>query len=471
LSPVGKVALISTPNKQQAQSLQQALANKPLKLLFQPILADSSSSSASEGQSAAGSSGPSQIPAGSLLIIRKLTDITEPALRRRKCRLIIRNLSFQATEQNILDKMSKFGPVVEVLIPKLEVQPDASNSKEGRRGQKRSRSKHEREGEGDDDEEHRELAAKLKPRGYAFVTFLCENDAKHVVSQNSGGSLKICNREVAVDFCTSKDFYEKGYAHEFAAAAGGANSGNEDGHAETSAEAAGASELAKLQAHEEEDDDEETDGEGNDDDEAEEEVNDANEVEPETKPTKVPKDNDSEEGRTVFLRDLGFDVETEDIREVLEPFGRILFVAVVRDEHTHACKGSAFIKFANPQHAMACVEAVDAEQALLQSQRKLLIKDRTFRADMALSKQEAKQLQQQQQQNDGSKLSKPRIDKRNLYLANEGLNTQESPHASSSSKGSAPVLLTNEEREKRIRAQTEKRKKLINPLYFVSANR
>lgn len=48
------------------------------------------------------------------LLVRKLNDITEVDYRKRKCRLILRNLSFLATEANVADKMSKFGPLVEV---------------------------------------------------------------------------------------------------------------------------------------------------------------------------------------------------------------------------------------------------------------------------------------------------------------------------------------------------------------------
>jgi hypothetical protein len=50
------------------------------------------------------------------LLVRKLNDITEVDYRKRKCRLILRNLSFLATEANVANKMSKFGPLVEVCI-------------------------------------------------------------------------------------------------------------------------------------------------------------------------------------------------------------------------------------------------------------------------------------------------------------------------------------------------------------------
>jgi nucleolar protein 4 len=447
LAPAGRVALLSAPNKHNAEKIQEALAGKPLKALLRPIIGESTDS----------------LPHGSVCLLRKLTDVTEPALRRRKCRLIIRNLSFQANEQNVMDKMERFGPVVEVLLPRVEI--DHSNDKEQHdrqsqrgKGQKRSRSD-SKDGEGDVDAEvGRNQSVKLKPRGYAFVTFLCEADAATAVNASSG--LKICNREVAVDYCTSKDFYEKGYAHELAGtSAAKALEGTTDANA-------GAEELAALKANENdetenddqaEDDGDASAGEGEDD----EEDNDSEDDVSASKESKTNV-NDADEGRTVFLRDLAFDTSKEDVEQALSQFGKVVFVAVVRDPHTHMCKGSAFVKFGNVESALACVRAVDAQASAPASQlssQKLLICDRPFRADIAMNKQEAQQFQDDSNAKDGK--GKPKMDKRNLYLANEGLNTQ----------SGTQNLLTNEEREKRVRAQNEKKKKLMNPLFFVSPTR
>lgn len=121
--------------------------------------------------------------------------MTEPILRRKKCRLIIRNLSFQATEINILDKFSQFGPISDVSIPKTEVVKKASSRSE----KKDVTTSSSIVGAGNDG------IIKLQPRGFGFITFLCEKDAKAAILGSVG--LKICNREVAVDNCESKQAY------------------------------------------------------------------------------------------------------------------------------------------------------------------------------------------------------------------------------------------------------------------------
>ena len=118
---------------------------------------------------------------------RPVNLLTEPRLRKRKCRLILRNLSFQATESNIASRLLQFGPLTEVSIARVAVDRSVD-----------SRRRRKKDADGD-----APLEPKLKSRGFAFVTFLCENDSKAAV-ENSG-SLKICNREFALDFCTAKD--------------------------------------------------------------------------------------------------------------------------------------------------------------------------------------------------------------------------------------------------------------------------
>jgi RNA recognition motif-containing protein len=133
-----------------------------------------------------------QSKAAAVYSARSVNIITEARLRKRKCRLILRNLSFQATETNIATKLMTFGPLTEVAIARVPV--DASEAQN-----KRRRFKNNSNG----GEEEVAQTPRLKSRGFAFVTFLCENDARKAVEESS--SIKICNREFALDFCTSKD--------------------------------------------------------------------------------------------------------------------------------------------------------------------------------------------------------------------------------------------------------------------------
>lgn len=72
------------------------------------------------------------------------------------------------------------------------------------------------------------------------------------------------------------------------------------------------------------------------------------------------------------------------------------------------------------------------------------------------------------------------MDKRNLYLANEGLvvdktNTPSSDDNNAGAGAGAGVdaasTMSADDRKRREKAQAEKRKKLVNPLFFVSAHR
>lgn len=121
---------------------------------------------------------------GAKLIVRTLADATEPHLRRRKCRVIVRNLSFQATEFNVGERLSRFGPIVDINLPRVEV--GGSGQAEGKFRRRR--------GEAASGDPEAPLA-RLRPRGFAFVTFLCAKDAQAAVDGSAG--LRVCNREVS----------------------------------------------------------------------------------------------------------------------------------------------------------------------------------------------------------------------------------------------------------------------------------
>jgi hypothetical protein len=199
------------------------------------------------------------------VIVRQLNDIpTDIKILKRHCRVIIRNLSFHATEENILSKLSAvYGPVKEVIIPKVTIQ------------------KHKRQ-RGDDKDDN--TTSVIKSRGFAFATFLCLSDADRAVKDS--GNLKICNREVAMDFCMSKEAFSKQATPEELEAIG-----------ETTAEPYEEDDEEKAEDIEEEEDT--TEDEDMDDDEVEsEELNEGDDDEPAE--AEVPHDVD--EGCTVFVR-------------------------------------------------------------------------------------------------------------------------------------------------------------------------
>ena len=267
--------------------------------------------------------------------------------------MIIRNLSFQATEENILDKLVKFGPIVEVTIPKISISVDAS---------KKTHRKKEN------------VSEVLRPRGFGFVTYLCEKDALDAVNNSQG--LKICNREVAIDFSMSKDIYTRDE---------NVNSENQSIEIEEN-EFDEDQQVGKSDDDEDDvDDDDDEDDEDDDDDdvdnedegEEEEEEDDDDEQEDEDEDeqdNQNDNDNDNdnksisslkkelksdvEENRTLFIRGMPFDSSEEVLRKAFRIFGKIELAIIVKDKLTGSSKGSAFVKFAHQESSKKCLSAI-----------------------------------------------------------------------------------------------------------------
>ena len=152
---------------------------------------------------------------------------------------------------------------------------------------------------------------------------------------------------------------------------------------------------------------------------------------------------------------------------------------------TKNSKGSAFVKFETQEAALKCVESCEqlpgANMAATTSSKgkksngptateamsnlTLTIKGRPFRVNLAVDRDEAKRLKDDTSAKSGK-------DKRNLYLANEGLLVDSA--VSLKRHGDAQKSnndMSDADRDKRRRSQNEKKKKLVNPLYFVSPTR
>ncbi len=357
---------------------------------------------------------------GERLVARSLADVTEIELRKRKCRLIIRNLSFQATQQNVIDKLKRFGPIVEVEIPTVLVNLPISDK------MRRKLSIPDEPGA---------TLSKERMRGFAFITFVCEKDARTAVDNSAG--LKICNRDIAIDFSMSKESYLKYGKDDIDNEASTNLQQNEDQQIDSKSD-----DGSMPEDIEESEDDNNQEEEDHVD--SEEDIDDSD-VEFRGEETRnidsKPFDGDVNECKTVFVRGLPFDAASIDLKKALGKFGKIEMALIVMDKNTGISKGSAFVKFFDRSSAEKCLEG---------AKDGILIKDRTCKLDLAVNKDEAAKLKAD------NKVGK---DKRNLYLANEGLVADSSQ------------LMSDHDREKRLRAQSEKKKKLQNPLFFVSNNR
>uniref|UniRef100_A0A8C3VWR9 RNA binding motif protein 28 n=1 Tax=Catagonus wagneri TaxID=51154 RepID=A0A8C3VWR9_9CETA len=125
------------------------------------------------------------------------------------------------------------------------------------------------------------------------------------------------------------------------------------------------------------------------------------------KKRKLP--SDVNEGKTVFIRNLSFDSEEEDLGELLQQFGDLKYVRIVLHPDTEHSKGCAFAQFMTQEAARKCLEAASPET----EGGGLKLDGRQLKVDLAVTRDEAAKLRTK-------KVKKP-TGTRNLYLAREGL--------------------------------------------------
>lgn len=123
---------------------------------------------------------------------------------------------------------------------------------------------------------------------------------------------------------------------------------------------------------------------------------------------------DVSDGKTIFIRNLSFDTEQEDLQELMKEFGDFEYCVVCVDHVTGHPKGSAFVKFRESSSADSCLEAAaNQDERLFVDGRRLYLTPALPRTHIAQKLADNKRDR----------------DKRNLYLAKEGLIYDSSPAA------------------------------------------
>ncbi|KAM5255749.1 RNA-binding protein 28 [Ctenodactylus gundi] len=337
----------------------------------------------------------------------------------KKARLIIRNLSFKCSEDDLKTVFAQFGAVLEVNIPR---KPDG------------------------------------KMRGFAFVQFKNLLEAGKALK---GMNLKdIKGRTVAVDWAVAKDKYKdtqsdstpgkekcfepkhqesgkNGRVEEEDAAAVAAAAASDDEQVDSDGDSAGEEEesgdlkgakrvqiqkravkrAAPVEGGEEDHSDEDSDPEESASADGEESLapGDGSAGEQEDEDVQVSKKkkrklpSDVNEGKTVFIRNLSFDSEEEELGELLQQFGNLKYVRIVLHPDTEHSKGCAFAQFMTQEAAQKCLAAASPES----EGSGLKLDGRQLKVDLAVTRDEAAKLQTK-------KVKKP-TGTRNLYLAREGL--------------------------------------------------
>uniref|UniRef100_A0A2P2LC57 RRM domain-containing protein n=3 Tax=Rhizophora mucronata TaxID=61149 RepID=A0A2P2LC57_RHIMU len=154
--------------------------------------------------------------------------------------------------------------------------------------------------------------------------------------------------------------------------------------------------------------------------------------------------------RTVFISNLPFDTDSEEVRQRFSVFGQVESFVPVIHQVTNRPRGTGFLKFKAPDPATAAVSAANVGPPL-----GIFLKGRQLKVLKALDKKSAHDKELEKAKIEGQ-------DHRNLYLAKEGVILEGSPAAEGVSAS---------DMAKRKALEETKSKKLQSPNFHVSRTR
>lgn len=226
--------------------------------------------------------------------------VAQPETSIKGHRLIVRNLSFKATTR---DLETVFGQYGQLALDKVLI------------GQKNGKS-----------------------AGFAFVQFLNKADAEKAME--SVTNTEVCGRTVAVDWALPKKTYDSIVA---------------GAQVDTNAEPAEPAESTEPEAAEEQPTEDNDAADAQNESESEESDSDESDT----------KDSDSNElENTVFIRNLSFETEEEDLSAALARFGKVVSCKVVKNQTTGLGKGTAFVQFSTVEAAKKALSAKPTDTSL-----------------------------------------------------------------------------------------------------------
>ncbi|OCF34024.1 nucleolar protein 4 [Kwoniella heveanensis BCC8398] len=367
-------------------------------------------------------------------------------------RLIIRNLAWDTTVQDLRAAFLPYGPIHTIDLPTLpsKLPPSADPSKP---------------------------PPPPRARGFAFVWFLTKKDAEQAIEGVNGKVLKTKSgkneREVAVDFALSKEKWEEAKKVDEPEQKEEGSESEASGSDDDDSESGSDSEEEGDDGDEDEEMSEAASDEDVDDVDAED---DEEEDEP-VKPTLPSVDV----GATLFIRNLPFETTEQELNQLFRSFGPLRYARITMDKVTGRSRGTGFVCFWNTEHADEAI--VEAERVARETganatavtknpfalpsvltadpssslASRLVLHGRTLEVSRAVTREQAGQMKE-----DGER-ARNAGDKRNTYLMREGVIFPNSPAAAS---------LPEAEVEKR-QASFNARKTLLrsNPSLFISKTR
>ncbi|KAH8346421.1 hypothetical protein KR084_013060 [Drosophila pseudotakahashii] len=297
--------------------------------------------------------------------------------QKKRARLIVRNISYKSTDDSMREHFGQWGTLEDVHILKR--------------------------GDG-------------KLVGCAFVQYETINQATKAILHSNGKEL--LGRKVFVDWALGKDEYasknpkeepdEKKPKVEVKEEDGDEKEVKEESDEEAGEDEGDSGEDSEAESNEDEDNDGESES-GDEEEEDEDQKEDKDELKSKLDIENVKREkqisNDVQQGCTVFIKNVPFDAEDADLRKVCRKFGLVNYAIINRQAVSGHSKGTAFVKFKAKESADLC----------LQAGTEFKLMDEVLDPHPALSREEMKSKQTQDNKKDDAK------DSRNLYLAREGL--------------------------------------------------
>ncbi|VDC00543.1 unnamed protein product [Peniophora sp. CBMAI 1063] len=415
-------------------------------------------------------------------------------------RLIVRNLPFDATEQDLRALFLPYGTIYSIHIPQAAPQPTPAIATQD-------------DGEVKEEEEGKSSIPKPRGKGFAFVWMWTKKEAEKAMEGANGAVVRagMADELVRDKQVRKKDRREaKKKAQAKAAGAEGVEGEEGEGVAdgEGKEEDKGARTIAvdwalskdkweeekskmEVDGAEDASEEESEDEEGSDGDESNSHVglnedsdvdmsddDDRSDDEAPTKPA-LPA---PEAGTTLFVRNIPFEATEDELRTLFRVFGPLRYARITMDHELGRSRGTGFACFWNKEDADKAVELSDTLRAETTgaapsgpkknpfimpsiltpdpssaSAQSLVLHGRTLDVVRAVTRDEATRLKAE-----GEK-AREKADKRNMYLLREGVILPNTPAASTI----PPVEL-----EKRSNSYNARRTLLkSNPALYVSKTR
>ncbi|KIP11301.1 hypothetical protein PHLGIDRAFT_124953 [Phlebiopsis gigantea 11061_1 CR5-6] len=389
----------------------------------------------------------------------------------RASRLIVRNLPFNVTEQDLRAVFLPYGPIYSIHIPMTEVEPkeedadeapsrrakgyafvwmlskkDAEKALEGANGAKvsagmadglvrdKQKKKKLRREEAKIKQKERERKAKRREEAVED-----EDDEEEENDESGDEEVDAQERVIAVDWALSKDKWEEAKAKL---------------QEEEQAEDEGEVEVKEEEDAEDDSGDEDDSHVGlheGSDDESDSQPNESEDeemsVDEDSKPGR-PQLPPPETGTTLFVRNVPFEATEDELRAVFRAFGPLRYAKVAYDHETGRSRGTGFVCFWNIEHADKVIEqseilrretlgaetsapkknpfklpsllTADPSASVAQN---LVLQGRTLDVIRAVTREEAGKLKE------AGERQREKADKRNMYLLREGIIMPNTPAA------------------------------------------